>query len=357
MKPKNASFNAANNVRSLPLEGWPDTDRLAWTAACRPTERLKRRGAVSHLKDVTRRDLVRRYGYYLDYVQRTEGINRTAQATVYVTPDRVERFRLELEARVSSVTVYGTIYKLRRMAQLLAPDRDFAWLSELEKDVALGMVPRSKLDRLIYSNVLVDAGMTVMIEAEAAMHRSDLGRARQFRNGLMLAVLAFHPLRLKNFAALEIGRTFRRIKGTWWIILPASETKEKRPDERTVDPALIHWIERYLSIHRRLLARGRDGSACLWLSSNNGSAMTYGAAERVIKQTTLATVGMDLSPHLFRAAGVSTCAVHAGDQPYLGTALMHHTDPRINEKHYNRANSASAAQKFGNLINAMRKRD
>ena len=72
------------------------------------------------MRDITRRDLARRYGYFLDHVQRTEG-DLNAGATGLVTPDRVERFILELKARVGSVTVHGSIYKLRRMAELLAP--------------------------------------------------------------------------------------------------------------------------------------------------------------------------------------------------------------------------------------------
>ena len=54
-----------------------------------------------------------------------------------------------------------------------------------------------------------------------------LARARQFRNGLMVALEALHPIRLKNFAALEIGRTFKKVNKAWWIVLSASETKEK----------------------------------------------------------------------------------------------------------------------------------
>ena len=47
-------------------------------------------------------------------------------------------------------------------------------------------------------------------------------------------------------------------------------------------------------------------------------------------------------------------AVHAGDQPYLGSALMHHTDPAVAEEHYNRSKCASAAQKFADLIMTLR---
>ena len=57
-------------VRSLPLDLWPEADRNAWNTACRPTARLRRGGAAAHLKPVTRDDLARRYGYFLDFLDR-----------------------------------------------------------------------------------------------------------------------------------------------------------------------------------------------------------------------------------------------------------------------------------------------
>ena len=218
------------------------------------------------------------------------------------------------------------------------------------------MQPRSKFNRLVYSNVLLEAGMTLMAEADAATHRSALARARQFRNGLMVALLAVHLIRLKNFAALEIGRSFKKVNNSWWIVLSALETKEKRPDERPVDTCLIRWIDRYLNIHRPVLARTDDAPTALWLSSNDGSAMTYSAAGRVISKTTLATVGIDVSPHLFRTAGASTAAVHAGNTPHLASALLHHTDPAVTEEHYNRASSLSAAQSVRRIHQGYSKR-
>lgn len=306
------------------------------------------------MRDITRRDLARRYGYFLDHVQRIGGLDLNAEAAAYVSPDRVDRFRAELHARVRSVTVYGSIYKLRRMAQLLAPGQDFTWLIEIEKDLALVMQPKSKFDRTVYTQVLVDAAIRLMTKADAAAHRSALARARLYRNGLMVAVLAFHPIRLKNFASLEIGETFRQVNSSSWIVLPASETKEERPDERVVDQSLTGWIERYLRVHRPVLARNNVAPKELWLSSNTGRAMTYLGIEKVISETTLAIVGVDVSPHLFRTAGVSMAAVYAGDTPHLGSALLHHIDATIAGKHYNRAKSLSATQNFSKLVKALR---
>jgi integrase len=246
--------------------------------------------------------------------------------------------------------VYGSIYKLRRTSQTIAPGRDFAWLTEIEKDLALTMRPRSKSARLVLTEVLVEAGLSLIAEAEASTIMTSLRRAREVRNGLMVALLALCPIRLKNFAALEVGRTFVDIKGKWWIVFPASETKEGRADERPVDEMLKAAIESYIATFRPILeARGSPSSA-LWLSSNDGMPMSYDGIELTIKTTTLSTVGVDVSPHLFRTSAASTAATRAGANPHLATALLHHTDPAVTNEHYNRASSLTAANRLREVM-------
>jgi integrase len=176
-------------------------------------------------------------------------------------------------------------------------------------------------------------------------YSSITSQARQVRDGLMIAMLALYPIRLKNFFSLEIARNFLEIKGSWWIVLSASETKEGRADERRVDNLLKPALDRYLGKYRPALARAYDPPpAALWLSSNNGAPMSYDAVARVITETTLFTVGVSVSPHLFRTAIASSAAIHGGANPYLASALLHHKGSRITEARYNRASSLSAAQ-------------
>src|SRR5215210_8147967 len=92
-------------VRSLPVAEWPEADRVAWAAACRPGHRLTRGGRASHLKPITREDLARRYGYFLDHLQRSGKLDPTTQAGAQVSPGNVGEFITELHQRVSSVTV------------------------------------------------------------------------------------------------------------------------------------------------------------------------------------------------------------------------------------------------------------
>ena len=67
-----------SRVRSLPIEQWPSADRDAWIVACRPSQRLIRGGAGAHMKPITLSDLARRYGYFLDCMNRRGLLDRSA---------------------------------------------------------------------------------------------------------------------------------------------------------------------------------------------------------------------------------------------------------------------------------------
>ncbi len=188
---------------------------------------------------------------------------------------------------------------------------------------------------VVLTEILVEAGLTLIAEAENSSRMSKLAQARQVRNGLMVAMLAMYPVRLKNFFSLELGRNFVEIKGSWWIVLSADETKEGRSDERRVSDLLKPALDRYLNIYRPVLARADQSTAALWLSSNDGDPMTYDGVARVITETTRSTGGVAVSPHLFRTAVASSAAIHGGAYPNLASALLHHTDHRVTEKHYN----------------------
>jgi site-specific recombinase XerD len=342
------------SVRSLPIHLWPSADRVAWQEACRPSVRLKRGGAASHMRSVTHNILARRCGYFLDFLSRSGRLDMNAAAGAQVTPENVKPYMVELKSRVDSVTVYGSIQKLRRFVQLVAPGRDIAWLIEIEQQLFSEMRPRSKWDRVVYTDVLEEAGLKLMAEAESSK-RPKLTRARLFRNGLMITLLARCPIRLKNFAALEIGRSFLNVDGTWWIVLTAAETKEKREDERPVPEEFTNSVERYLKFYRPILARGHDAGSALWVAIN-GKPMSYASMGELITEITKMTLGIKVNPHLFRSAGVTTLATRAGDKPHAGGALLHHRPGPATQENYNRASCISAGKSLGDVNQRYRRK-
>lgn len=336
-------------VRSRPIELWPAADQAAWQEACRPSVRLKAGGSASHMRPVTQADLKKRYGMFLDFLSRSGEFDLDAKAGSQVTLVNVEQYVAELNIRVSSVTVYGNIQKLRRMIQLIAPERDLTWLLEIEHDLFSAMRPKSKWDRVVLTEIVVEAGLTLIAEGETASDLPRITRARMVRDGLMTAFLAQYPLRLKNYAALSIGRSLVKINGVWWIILTADETKEKRADEREIIDYIGDAIDKYIEAYRPVFARGKDPGPALWLVMS-GEPMSECYVREVITETTRKTLGVAINPHMFRTNVATTAAIHAADQPGLGSANLNHRRGTVTLEDYNRATGITASRALASVM-------
>jgi integrase len=169
------------------------------------------------------------------------------------------------------------------------------------------------------------------------------------RNGLMIALLAYRPIRLKNFAALEIGTTFSFVEESWWIVLPSVSTKSRRPHRARVPERLNRAIEIYLKRSRPVLIGLNPTTNALWVSSTTGGPMTKKNLGTLVFKITRETLGVDISPHLFRTCAASTATTHAGDMPHLASALLNHTDPRVTEDHYIQHSSVQATITYGDI--------
>jgi len=339
--------------RSLPLAEWPAADRRAWEEACRPGLRLRPGGVASRYADASREDFVRRYGAFLGFMDRIGRLRHDFPETMLVTEPNVRAYLAELQARVRSVTAWNCIYKLRRAAELLTTRGEFRWLAEIEKDLALEMQPRSKLDRLVFTDQLAEAGLTLIGEARQ-FAKTEFTWAIGIRNGLMLCTLALCPIRLKNFAELQIGTSFREIQESWWIILPKQATKtKKRPDERRIPEFIRPVVNLYISEARAVLVDPDRETNALWISSTTGLPFTKKTLGTLISKLTLETLGIDVSPHLFRTAAATTAAAYAPHLPHLASAVLGHSDPRITEEHYNRASSVNAASVYATIVEGM----
>jgi site-specific recombinase XerD len=338
-----------SEVRSLPVGKWPPADQQAWEEACRPAVRLKTGGSASHLAPVSRNDIANRYGAFLGFLQRRGVLDLLSPAAGQVTPANVAIYIDELKARVRSFTVWNAVYKLRRAAELMNLQGDFCWLREIENDLALLAEPKSKLDRQVLAELLVEAGLTLVAEARKSA-KSDFEQAKEVRNGLVIALLAACPILIKNFAELEIGRTLKQVDGRRWITLPASSTKSRRIDERRVPNYLNKIIDLYLTEARPRLIGSKPGSNWLWISSRTGGRFTTKNLGTLISKITLQTIGVDVSPHLFRSAAATSSALYGGRTPHLASAVLGHTDPRVTYEHYNRASSVHAAKAYAAIV-------
>jgi hypothetical protein len=168
-------------------------------------------------------------------------------------------------------------------------------------------------------------------------------RARLYRDGLMIALLANRPQRPANLVQLTLGRELVRHGAGWCLEIPGADTKTGASIELPWPEDLLPALEAYLTSWRLQLARvGRcDGCGALWLGSR-GRGVSCQQAYSQIAAHTRAACGRAVNPRLFRDAAVTTVAC---DRPA-------HVRLATTERHYNLARTAEAATAWHGVLAA-----
>ncbi|WP_027528240.1 site-specific integrase [Bradyrhizobium sp. Ec3.3] len=239
---------------------------------------------------------------------------------------------------------------------MMMPERDWTWLRDITGRLHAA-VPKSTVSAPVITSIpVLKLGLELMIESQP-LEGGKLTEsiAAGYRNGLMIALLAFIPLRAKNCLGLEIGRHLVREQDEWFIIIPRSETKTRTPIEFAVPEILNEYLELYLEVIRPWLQRGRAGDA-LWLSRQAEGALSHQTFGRVLARLSSEHLGLRLSPHDLRDAAATTWAIAKPSQIAVSKDLLAHNDLRTTTRHYNRARGIEASRAQARLIAELRKR-
>jgi site-specific recombinase XerD len=124
-------------------------------------------------------------------------------------------------------------------------------------------------------------------------------------------------------------------------------------DERQVPDFITDVVDSYVTTHRVVLCHGLEHPA-LWVSSTTGQRMTAKNLGSLISKLTFRTIGVDVSPHLFRTAGASTAAIYSGEHQHLASALLNHRDTRVTEEHYNLSAGLGAGEEYALIARSYR---
>jgi integrase/recombinase XerD len=300
--------------RCLPLAAWPERDRLGWEAGTRRAVLFEQKGAGADWSLHSRAKTARGYGHWLHWLMQKDQLDPTLTPGARVTKPLIADYVATLSATCAPYTVVCRLQELYDALRVLAPDMGWQWLAELWKRLRRRAEPvRNKRARLRPARDLVDLGRGMMKSAELANGWSRRRRAVQYRDGLMIAVGAYRPLRPTNFVSIVLGVHLVQQRGGWWLKFPASEMKARGPYEVTFPRALIPELEHYLAVHRPVLLTGESGhlnpgTDALWVSEI-GTMLEKGALATRIRKHTKAAFGASLPPHWFRDSAATSIAV------------------------------------------------
>jgi integrase/recombinase XerD len=339
---------------------WPDQDQAAWAKAKAYGSPLERGGWASSWAPLSRYKAERDYGHWLDWLQRQGELDLALGAEQRATPERVGRYLKDLQSRLSSFTVQSRLQGLGDVLRVMTETQQFRWVSRAAARLRSRAVSsKNKRQKLKSSDQLVELGVELMTLANALYGTRAHAAALLHRNGLMIAFLAYCPVRVANLAAITIGKNLVKRGNSWWVIFTAEETKQKRPLEFPFPSTLEAALEHYLACYRPILVsegahRGSAGQA-LWISQDGGRLTTGGMAQ-AIERLTKAAFGFAINPHLFRDCAATTIAIHDPEHVQIVAAILGHSSMTTSEQHYNQASSLEAGRQYHAVLTETRRK-
>jgi integrase len=128
-------------------------------------------------------------------------------------------------------------------------------------------------------------------------------RAIQYRDGLVIALLALVPLRSRTLTALRIDQHLVKNGDVWALNIPAAETKTRRALDFPVSQELSARIDLYLEQFRSHIP-GADTHTGLW-PSDKSRPMCADAIYQAVRKRTKTALGFGVNLHRFRHAAAS----------------------------------------------------
>jgi integrase/recombinase XerD len=210
-------------MKYLPIHEWPEVDRKAWNAALHSGSILDDPGALSHLRAATIARRMYIYGRWLRYLFSQDMLEPGASGVLPLCSDLFRRYVAMLRANFAPRTVAETVDELGRLACLFQPEKNWKFVQTTARRLhRQAKLVKGTQKLSISSTALYRLGLRLMNDAEA--RPTPVGRARQFRAGLVISFLAARPLRTQNLTMITLNRHLQLRGDTYWIHFEPEET-------------------------------------------------------------------------------------------------------------------------------------
>ena len=197
---------------------------------------------------------------------------------------------------------------------------------------------------------LFDLGLALMDRADAVSQEA--ARARQYRDGLLIALLIARPIRRRSLSQLTSHRNLRRVQDYYVLILEAEDTKSRSGTGFPLPQLLTPYLERYVDHYRLLFPRARELEA-LWLSAK-GCALGAEAIYDCICRRTEEAFGWSIHPHLFRDIAATAIARDMPQALAVASDLLTHVNVETTLRHYSHASTLDASRRYSAVLEGVR---
>jgi integrase len=326
---------------------WPATDRLLWEHAFGQDDPF----AEIRLAQASRDRCMWSWRRFLGFLANNEPEALEIAPAERLTLGRVKPLVTHLATTNAPNSVAAVIEGLYTAARVMMPDRDWSWLRAIKLRLHAAVPAHSPGGPEITSVPLLELGFKLMEDNKPRpCAKLDVRQAVAYRDGLMIAFVAFIPIRPKNLASLEIDHRLVRERDRWFVIVPREETKTKKPMHFEIPAILLPYLTFYLETVRPGILRGKTHAA-LWVSPKGGPLSYVGITKSFARLSK--RLGVPFSPHDARDAAVNTWAIARPDQICVARDLLYHSKLDTTGL-YNRTRGIEASRAYRQMIREIR---
>ena len=342
------SISRSKAVRQV---DWPIADRDAWAKAIADGGLFDERGLAARWSAATRRAGVYGYGRWIAHLQRTKPAALRLESGARVTRETVRSYVDALQSEATPNGVFIFVRSLYDMIRVMEPAHEWFWLKDLKGSLSRKVHPRAKAPHIVPAADLFRLGLELMDTADALPDPSYLAREIQFRDGLLISVLAFCLVRRRNLAGTYLGKNLIAVGDGFALVYGSEETKNRQALEFRVPDQLVPYIKRYLLELRPHFPKAarHDG---LWASAKGRPMSSATIFDRVVMRTK-AAFGHPVGLQQFRHFGATSIAREDPGQVLISRDLLGHLSFSTTEKFYIMAEQTKAAERYQEIVLAL----
>ena len=304
----------------LPLEAWPEIDRLIWEEALVPAGRWQPPKHAQKLTETTLENTRKSYGRALAVMAAHQQLDPSQHPAARITPAFVDLFISYLrQAGNSNNTIKNRIFLIRTAMHMLAAGADFDWLTR-PGDISINAIFEDDISPLATMDpaLVADAAHRMILAAHHAKKPAD--RLRLLRNGLLFGLLAGRAPRVGSIAKMKIGQQLTRRGDGFWIAFARADMKNKRALSYSLPAALNEAMRWYLTEIRARLVTS-DDHGFLWVNEN-GSPFQYSGIGKMCRVESEKWLDIQMGPHRHRHNLATMMADEAPENPGAAAAVL-----------------------------------
>ncbi len=215
-------------------------------------------------------------------------------------------------------------------------------------------------DQIVGASTIFDLGVTI-INAARALGPRGLAVARDYRNGLLLSVVAAVPQRARALSHFELGvtvllleRPYLRIRLPGRVLKLREHEKADGGYEKVIENAVL-WdaVDEYARVYRPLFD---DGTAMFPSIHDRKAAISSAQLGHLVGSLTERHLNVWVSIHRVRDNVATEASEELRDGGYLAPVLLDHRSAATTRASYDHAQGMAAARDFGEFMAAQRSR-